>query len=264
MKKISSRDNPDYRRLLSLARSGQARREAGRILLDGAHLIDAYVKAFGAASLSLVVRASNCESDQVTAWVDGGRAFLVLADGLFNEVSPVDTPTGILAVAPLPASRSVARQPSFTVFVDGVQDPGNLGAILRSAAAAGAARAVLSTTCADPWSPKCLRGGMGAQFLIDVDDRADLVGAIRAFPGQVLAADATADQSLFESVFDDPVGFVVGAEGLGVSASVLAVCTSRVRIPMAEGVESLNAAAAATLLFYEWRRRKALRVQTLG
>jgi TrmH family RNA methyltransferase len=255
MKKISSRDNPDYRRLLSLARSGRARREAGRILLDGEHLIEAYAQAHGAGSMSLVVRASNAENPLAQAWAGEGRPCLVLADGLFNEISPVDTPTGVLAIAPLPVRRR-GRESGFTVFVDGVQDPGNLGAILRSAAAAGAHGAVLSRTCADPWSPKCLRGGMGAQFLIGVEDHADLVAAIRAFPGQCVAADARADQSLFDSVLSDPVGFVIGAEGPGLSADVLAACTARVRIPMAAGVESLNAAAAATLLFYEWRRRR--------
>jgi TrmH family RNA methyltransferase len=255
MKKITSRDNPDFRHLQHLARSSKSRRAAGQTLLDGAHLIDAYVTAFGEASVTLVARASSLESLQVRQRLDAGRPCIVLADGLFNELSPVDTPSGVLAVVAIPMESNVIAT-GLTVFVDGVQDPGNLGAILRSAAAAGAARVVLSPECADPWSPKCLRGGMGAQFVLAVQDHQDLVASVRAFRGRVLAADAQARTTLFDADLQDPVGFVVGAEGPGVSAEVLAVCAGQVRIPMEPGVESLNAAAAATLLFYEWRRRR--------
>jgi TrmH family RNA methyltransferase len=255
MKKITSRDNPDFRQLLRLARSGKARRAAGQILLDGTHLIDAYVAAFGAAGITLVARASALDSVETRRWTLAGEPALVLADGLFNDLSPVETPTGVLALAPIPRQPGQAGA-GFTVFLDGVQDPGNLGAILRSAAAAGAACAVLSPQCADPWSPKCLRGGMGAQFVLAVQDHQDLIASIRAFPGRVLAADSQAATALFEVDLSGTVGFVVGAEGLGISEPVLAVCTGRVRIPMARGIESLNASAAATLLFYEWRRTR--------
>jgi TrmH family RNA methyltransferase len=256
VKHISSRDNPDYRRLHRLARSGRARREAGVILLDGEHLIEAYAKAFGTGLLSVVARASSADRPEIQGHLHSGQGFTVLADGLFNEVSPVNTPTGILAIAVRPDPALLrAPESGFTAFLDGVQDPGNLGTILRSAAAAGASQAVLSRQCADPWSPKCLRGGMGAQFLLPVHEGQDLAAAITAFPGRVVAAELSASASLFEADLGGPLGLVVGAEGQGVSAAVLAGCPDRVRIPMAAGVESLNAAAAATVLFYEWLRQ---------
>ena len=126
---------------------------------------------------------------------------------------------------------------------------------MRSAAAAGAQAVALSAQCADPWSPRCLRGGMGAHFLLSIADHQNLPAAIRRFPGRVLGASAQAEVNLFKVDLTGPVAFAVGAEGKGITPEVLAVCAGLVRIPMAPGVESLNAAAAATLLFYEWRRR---------
>jgi TrmH family RNA methyltransferase len=256
MKQISSRDNPDYRGLLRLARSARDRRAERRILLDGVHLIECYVRAFGAQALTLVLRASSTDDPAIRVWREAGERTLVLADSLFNEVSPVETPTGVLATAPLPDTAGRGAKGGFSVFLDGVQDPGNLGAIVRSAAAAGARGLLLSPQCADVWSPRALRGGMGAQFLLEIQDHRELVGAIRSFSGPTLAADARAEQSLFEVDLPGEVAFVVGAEGHGVSETVLQACRARVRIPMAAGVESLNAAAAATLLFYEWKRRQ--------
>jgi TrmH family RNA methyltransferase len=256
LKKITSRDNPDYRRLLRLASSGRTRRSLGQILLDGEHLIDAYAQAYGPASLVLVARMSSLESAPVQRRLADFGAALILADGLFNELSPVDSPTGLLAVAGMPPS----RQPSasgFTVLIDGVQDPGNLGAILRSAAAAGAGSVLLSAQCADVWSPKCLRGAMGAQFVLALQEQQDLVTAAGRLSARLVAADPRATAVLFEADLADPIAFVVGAEGRGVSPELLALSTQRVRIPMLPGIESLNAAAAATLLFYEWRRRRA-------
>jgi RNA methyltransferase, TrmH family len=254
LKKITSRDNPDYRRLLRLASSGRTRRSLGQILLDGEHLIDAYAQAYGTRALSLVIRSSSLEREEVQRRLAAASACLVIADGLFNELSPVDTPTGILAAAAMPGPR-VPATGGFAVLIDGVQDPANLGAILRSAAAAGAAFVVLSRQCADVWSPKCLRGGMGAQFVLAIQEQQDLPSVIGTVPGKLVAADPHAETSLYEAELADPVAFVVGGEGRGVSPEVLALSTQRVRIPMASGIESLNAAAAATLLFYEWRRR---------
>jgi TrmH family RNA methyltransferase len=254
MKKITSRDNAQYRRLLALAGSGRSRRELGAILLDGPHLLDAYEAAFGDRSTCLVVRASSLERHQGRA--GEGRDCLVLADGLFNALSPVATPAGLLAVVSMPpAAPSTSR--GLIAVLDGVQDPGNLGAILRSAAAAGATQALLSADCADPWSPKSLRGGMGAQFVLGVRERCDLTAELQAFAGPVVAADPHATASLFEASLAASVAIVIGGEGQGVSPPVLALSTQRVRIPMTAGIESLNAGVAAALLFYEWRRRHA-------
>jgi TrmH family RNA methyltransferase len=178
---------------------------------------------------------------------------------LFDEISPVETPAGLLAVAPIPQPSlgAAADRDRFSVFLDGLQDTGNLGAILRSAAAAGGRDAFLSTQCADPWAPKCLRAGMGAHFHMTLHDRVNLLDVARSFRGRLIAADSRGERSLFEVDLDGTVGFIIGGEGAGISPALLELAAERVRIPMAAGIESLNAAAAATLVFYEWRRHRS-------
>jgi TrmH family RNA methyltransferase len=259
VKHIASRDNPQFRRLRRLAHSARERRDAGRMLLDGVHLIDAYVAVFGTHSLRLVARASSVDREEVAGRLALVPDPVVLSDILFDEISPVETPTGVLAVAPIPQPGPLveADRDRFRLFLDGLQDPGNLGAVLRSAAAAGGQDVFLSAQCADPWSPKCLRAGMGAHFRLALHDRVDLLDAARSFSGRLLAADSRGERGLFEVDLSGGIGFIVGGEGAGVSPALAALAAERVRIPMAAGIESLNAAAAATLMFYEWRRRRS-------
>ena len=260
MKRVSSRDNPQYRRLWQLAHSSKVRREQHQTLLDGVHLVQAYAAAFGLDNTQLVLRASAVDHPEIGALVaqQGAREPLVLADGLFDAVSPVETPVGVIAAISIPTA--IPARPDlggFSVFLDGVQDPGNLGSILRSAAAAGAKDVFLSAGSADPWSPKCLRGGMGAHFQLAIMERVDLADAAGKYAGRLVAADGSAGQSLYDADLSGPVAFILGAEGQGISTALERLAGLRVRIPMAAGVESLNVAAAAAVLFYEWRRRAA-------
>jgi RNA methyltransferase, TrmH family len=258
VKRISSRENAQYRELTRLARSIKARREDGQTILDGVHLIQAYVAAFGPNGVQVIVRDAAVEHSEIASLValPGVTRPLVLAEALFDALSPVESPVGVMAVVPIRCdiARTTA-QSGFTVFVDGVQDPGNLGSILRSAAAAGAKQVMLSPQCADAWSPKTLRGGMGAQFQLVVNEKVDLSEAVEKFAGKLIATDARARQSLYEADLSGTVGFVLGSEGAGVSSNLRNRADIRVRIPMEEGMESLNVAAAAAVLFFEWRRR---------
>jgi TrmH family RNA methyltransferase len=259
VKHIASRDNPQFRQLWRLAHSARERRGGGQMLLDGVHLIDAYAAVFGPGNVQLFARASSLDREEVAGRLRLARDPVVLSDALFDEISPVETPTGVLAVAPIPQPGSVAEadRDRFSVFLDGLQDPGNLGAVLRSAAAAGGRDAFLSAQCADPWSPKCLRGAMGAHFHLVLHDRVDLLDAARSFGGRLIAADSRGERNLFEADLEGTVGFIIGGEGTGISPALFELAAERIRIPMAAGIESLNAAAAATLVFYEWRRRRS-------
>ena len=258
MRRLQSRTNPQFKQIARLAISARERRSTGRILLDGVHLIDAYLDALGARDVSLILREDALEAHDAVRLLGRTRqeAALILSERLFDALSPVDTPTGIMALAPMPAASRHPSHDGFCVLLDGVQDPGNLGAILRSAAAAGCSEAFLSPQCADPWSPRCLRGGMGAQFRIIVHERQELDHVAAVFPGRVIAAAASGETELYSLRFEGRCAFVIGGEGRGVSPRLLEQAAATVRIPMAAGIESLNAAAAATLLFYEWARQR--------
>ena len=267
MKVITSRDNPFFKQLVKLEKSARQRKTAGLTLLDGVHLISAYQLALGTPK-SLIVSESGRENEEIKGLLAGQGAgadadVFVLSDVLFREASPVKTPTGILALIsiPLPSvipTRKSKKGESFCVLLEAIQDPGNLGSILRSAAAAGASDIYLSDGCADAWSPKTLRAAMGAHFLLRINERADLVAVARAFNGKVIATTLQAKMSLYQTRLTGPIAFIFGNEGKGLSEALLEVANEQISIPMPGGTESLNAAAAAAVCFFERVRQLKL------
>ncbi|MDP2828081.1 MAG: RNA methyltransferase [Sulfuricellaceae bacterium] len=259
MKQISSRDNPLFKSLKKLAVSPRERRNTRKCILDGVHLIAAYIGRIGLPE-RLVVSASSLDVREIYDLLKMAPAssWLILADALFDEIATVETPTGIMAVIDLPTLCD-PEELSFVALVEAVQDPGNLGSILRSAAAAGVDLVYLSPSCADVWSPKVLRGAMGAHFVLPVREGCDLVSIAANFRGDVLATSLQADKSLFETSLDGPLAFVIGNEGAGVSGDLLNQATHQIKIPMAGDMESLNVATAAGICFFERVRQQAAR-----
>lgn len=257
MRPITSRDNGLFKSLRKLAHSARERRKTGQTLLDGVHLISSYMERIGLPGM-LAVSSSAQERPEIRALVERSAAVpvTVMSDGLFHELTPVETPTGILALISAP-ELPVPGKPQFAVFLEMLQDPGNLGSILRSAAAAGAEAAYLSSGCADAWSPKVLRGGMGAHFAMPIREGVDLAAAAGEFSGDVIVTSLQAEADLFDLNLAGAVAFVIGNEGAGVSDALQEAATLRVRIPMPGDMESLNAAAAAAVCFFERVRQLA-------
>ncbi len=252
---ITSRDNPLFKRLKKLADSARARREAQMTLLDGEHLLSAYLDAGGQPHTLL--RAASYAADRFEPWLARcaqARA-VVLADALFAEIAPVATPTGMLSEVAWLTPPPMASVPLVIVLED-IQDPGNLGAMLRTGAAAGATLAVLSRACHDPWSPKALRGGQGAQFVLPIVRDVDLPDWCAQFNGQSLALALAEERSVFSSDLTGPLAFVVGNEGAGLSESVRAAATATIQIPMPGKMESLNASAALAIAVFEAVRQR--------
>ena len=250
---ISSAHNPQYKALKKLAESASARREQGQTLLDGEHLILGYLATNQQPCLVIVAEsaASHPLLTQLTK-----VPVLLLAQGLFNALSPVKTPTGLLLLVDIP--QGVAPVDArFIVLLEAIQDPGNLGTMLRSATAAGVDAVYLSAGCADAWSPKVLRGGMGAHFATQIIEQADLIAIAQAFDGIVCATALDAPNSLFHTDLTGKVGFAIGNEGAGLSAPLRAVTKCAITIPMPGQIESLNAAAALAVCVFE-------RVRQLG
>jgi len=253
---ISSRDNPIVKRLKKLAESARARREARMTLLDGEHLLAAYLEAGGQPHT--LVRAASFEAGQFEAWAarcPHAKA-IVLPDALFTELAPVATPTGMLAEAAWLTPPAGDATPLVIVLED-IQDPGNLGSMLRSGAAAGATLAVLSKGCHDPWSPKALRGGQGAQFVLPLLSGVDIVEWLAGFEGESLALALAEDHGLYARSLSGSLALIVGNEGAGLSQAVCAAASATIRIPMPGRIESLNAAAALAVAVFEAARQRA-------
>lgn len=266
MKAITSRDNPKVKRLHGLATSARDRRQLGQTLLDGAHLVQAALDA-GWPLRELVVSEQGLGRDEIAALIVrcGALPATRLTDPLFAHVSPVDTPSGVLAVIDLPAE-PLAEGPRVgsLLALDGVQDAGNLGTILRTAAAAGLRDVLLAPGCAQAWSPRVLRAGMGGHFRLAIREQVNLKRALADYPGLVLATGlGPGSCDLYELDLRGPVAWLFGAEGRGLSPEAEALASRSVRIPIAGAVESLNvAAAAAVCLFEQVRQQRA--AESLG
>jgi len=254
VKLIQSRDNTFYKGLKRLAESGRERRKTGRTLLDGLHLVEAYEKACGPVE-TLIVAESALAGGEIAAYVEG-REIILLADALLRDLGLVDTPSGLLAVAAMPVATVAVDREKDAILLDGVQDPGNVGAILRTAAAAGVGQALLSPGCAAAWSPKVLRAGQGAHFALAIHEDADLGAFMADYRGTTAVTCLDDATPLYDACWDGPLAWVFGAEGQGVRGELLAAARLRIRIPMPGAVESLNVAAAAAVCLFEALRRK--------
>lgn len=246
---IRSRANPQFRALLKIATSARERRKSGKTLLDGEHLLHAYEQAIGAPELLIVTPQTEHFSRQRTHVKS-----IVLAEALFAELSPVETPSGVLALIERPQARGSAT--GSAIALEAVQDPGNLGAILRSAAAAGFTRVLLSAACADAWSPKTLRAGMGAHFVIQIEERVDLFARLTQTRLPLFALTLDGAQNLFETDLRGDVIFMFGNEGAGLSDDLAALARTRLAIPMRGAIESLNVAAAVSVCCFEKMRQE--------
>lgn len=254
MKLIQSRDNAFFKSLKRLAESGRERRKSGQTLLDGLHLLESYEMAFGPVE-TLVLAESALASDEIAAYLEG-RDPVVISDALMREIGLVDTPSGVLAVAKMPKQNVAVDMKIDAILLDGVQDPGNVGTLLRTAAASGVRQALLAPGCAAAWSPKVLRAGQGAHFAIAIHEEADLLAFMANYGGTSAVTCLDGATSLYDARWDGPMAWVFGAEGLGVRAELIAAAQLKIKIPMPGAVESLNVAAAAAICLFEALRRR--------
>ena len=257
MKHISSRDNPFFKELSRLAGSARQRGKANQTLLDGAHLLAAYLDT-GKQPQHILLNAAALQDIEILALVErvAGVPVTQLDDRLFAELSDLKTPTGILALINLPQLSTVVADSRFALLLENIQDPGNLGSMLRSAAAAGCDAVFLSAGCADAWSPKVLRAAMGGHFALDIYEQQNLLQVADVFSGTLLAASLQATQSLYDCDLRGSVAFLIGNEGAGLSPELSERATQRMIIPMAGKIESLNAAAAVSICLFETARQR--------
>ncbi|HUL64425.1 MAG TPA: RNA methyltransferase [Burkholderiaceae bacterium] len=261
MKAISSADNAGFRSWLRLAEMPREVREQRRTLAEGIHLAEA-IHAAGNPIEALLLRRGADRAD-VRQWTEtlvaAGVPAYELAPSLFDRLSPVERGCGMLLVIPLPEPQRPASGDA--LFLDGIQDPGNAGALLRVAAAAGVRSVLAAPGTVGLWSPKVLRGAQGAHFRLHLEEDIEASEARNALPVHWIGAAARSGTPLWNSRLTmERFGLMVGSEGAGLSGAAMAACDEHVTIPLASGVESLNVAAAAAICLFERRRQaEALR-----
>ncbi len=249
---ITSKDNPLLQRLRKLARDPAAYRKGGDVWLEGEHLCSA-LQQRGQRPAQAVVSVAAWAQPALRALAQWAPRVVLVPDALFDGISVLPSPACIGYLLPMPATPAIDPLAA-SVVLDRLQDAGNVGSILRSAAAFGVGQVLALQGTAALWSPKVLRAGMGAHFglrLVEGLQPADL--AALAVPLVGTALDATG--MLPHADLPRPCAWLLGHEGQGVSADLLARCALTVRIPQPGGEESLNVAAAAAVCFYEAMRR---------
>jgi len=261
---ISSREHPIIKQLVKLEKSAQFRKKSALTLLDGIHLIQTYLSIQGAPETLIISQSSgnNNEINQLIKLISCQKRTKIYSinDALLSHVSPVKTPSGVLATISIPTTTiiPVNQNNPFCVLLETIQDPGNLGSILRSAAAADVSDVYLSCDCADIWSPKMLRAAMGAHFSLRIHERSNLLEIIKRFKGKVVATSLQTKKTLYQTSLSGPLAFILGNEGSGVSEAISQAVEEKITIPMPGKTESLNVAAAAAICFFEKVRQESL------
>ncbi len=241
VKSVTSRDNPLLVRLRKLVTDAAGYRRAGEVWIEGEHLCAAYAQRDGVAALRKLANTA--------------ASVTIVPDALMVGLSALDSPPPLGFV--LPWSASAVIQPlAPSVVLDRLQDAGNVGAVLRSAAAFGLTQVLALKGTAALWSAKVLRAGMGAHFGLHLVEGLD-EPALSALQLPLVATSSHAAQALHELTLPWPCAWVMGHEGQGVSSALQMRCKLTVRIPQPGGEESLNVAAAAAVCFYESARQRA-------
>jgi RNA methyltransferase, TrmH family len=247
---ITSRDNPLLKELRKLASDGAAYRKTGRVWLEGEHLCSAYLARGLKPEITLI-----SESKQALAQGNVAQAatkLIVIPDALMAEISPLDSLAGIGYVCNLPDDAAI-RPAATTVVLDRLQDPGNVGSILRSAAAFGFKQVIALKGCVALWAPKVVRAGMGAHFGLHLVEGTTLEDiATLALPLAVTSSHQGKylHQLLSKQELPVQLNWALGHEGQGVCAQLMDTADWHVRIAQPGGEESLNVAAAAAICLH--------------
>ncbi len=235
-------------RVKDLRRRVRSRVE-GQVIIDGPKVLDDLIRwEVGVRELYLRVGAS--ESAGTRAWIEAAEAVFEMDDGVLADVAPTRTPQGLLAVVDQPRWPAWPASDGIALYLEGIQDPGNLGAIVRAAAGLGAATILLAPECADPWGPAAVRGSAGAVFRIPVERDVSLSSAadrLRRHQGELWAT-GSEGQPLSAWSPSSPMLLMLGAEGQGLSPEALAVADGTVSVSLQRDVESLNVAVAAGIV----------------
>ena len=264
MRHVSSRQNPVVARFRDLARG---RGPADRVLLEGEHLVEEAVAA-GIAIETVAFSEARLASDptgSIERIVRHSTEALRVPQTVMSALSPVKEPSGIVAIAhagPSPLPEVLRGTPQLLVVLAGVQDAGNVGAIVRAADGCAATGIVAAEGTADPFGWKALRGAMGSTFRVPIAVRQPLESIMEELKRRGISVVATVPRGgvpLPDAKLSGPIALLLGGEGAGLAESIVAQADQRVTIPMRPPVESFNVAITAALILYEAGKQRAPR-----
>jgi RNA methyltransferase, TrmH family len=257
---LTSTQNPLVKQIRKL-HNAKARREAGVCLLEGTHLIqEAIAVRYPLTTLCCTEQWQTHHPQLWSIAVETCDRVEAVSDEVMRAIATTVTPDGVVALAPRLAIPTPLISANLTIVLSTIQDPGNLGTMIRTAAAAGADGLWVSQDSVDLDNPKVLRASAGQWFRLAMgvsDNLAELVTSYKQQGVRVIATTSHTETSYWDVDFRSPTLILLGNEGAGLSQELAALADVRVKIPMAPGVESLNVATAAALILYEVRRQRS-------
>jgi RNA methyltransferase, TrmH family len=257
---ITSSHNPKIKLIRALAGRPKERRENGAFLAEGVRLIEEAFSAGWDFRFALVTGGlSQRGLDLVQSLTANGVDVEQVTEDLLQSMTETETPQGILAVLALDPPKSLLppARPDFVLIPDRIRDPGNLGALLRTAAAAGVQAVFIPPETTDPFAPKVVRAGMGAHFRLPILSLTWDQLSVRVEGMSVDLSDAKGEISCWEVDFTHPTALVIGGEADGASPQARGLAKELIRIPMPGRMESLNAGVAGAVLMYEVVRQRS-------
>ena len=255
---ITSAQNPRIKLVRALQGRAKERREAGAFLAEGVRLVEEAVNTNRPMRFVLFDETlSERGRSQVESLRSRGIDIEEISTSLMKSLSETETPQGILAVldeSPLPIPESL----NFVLIPDQIRDPGNLGTLLRTAAAAGVQAVLLPPETTDAFAPKVVRSGMGAHFHLPIHSMTwdDIIQVVKLAGLQVFLADMDG-QSCWETDLRQSLALIVGGEADGASEQARELTHQKLSIPMNENIESLNAGVAGSVLMFEVVRQRS-------
>lgn len=259
MTTIRSSGNDHYRSLLRLCASARERRRCALTVIEGLHLVQAYLERYGDLRTVFVPERALALPEHAALIERLARPPLVLADPLFERASQVGHGNGPLALIEVPAPVLPETIDGDAIYLDRIQDPGNLGTILRTCVAVGIGTVYLSPGAVPAWSPKVLRAGMGAHFHLAIHESVPAPELARRVTIALLALSTLGSASLYDTDLRAPIVWLFGNEGGGLAQELTQIPGTRgVAIPQSSRVESLNVATAAAVSLYEQLRQRRI------
>ena len=261
---IESEANAKFKRWKKLARDARAVRKERATLMEGIHLMQVALES-GCRVNAVLIDADRATREARELALElcrkSGADLFALSPALYDQLSPVEHGVGIMLEVPVPKTEDVDFSREDVLYLDGVQDAGNVGTLIRTAVAAGFRTIAASPKTAGFYAPKVMRAGMGAHFGAKLIENCPIDLFAERYEGTILAADARGGEDLFaaDDYASGPVCWILGAEGLGVSSEALAKTQRRFYIPIEEACESLNVGAAAAVCLFDVRRRRLAR-----
>lgn len=257
IKLITSDKNQTVKLAKALLTQARQRKKQGQTVIEGIHLMDAALRSDYPLVQVLVAESAQTHSEvqQLLSRLPTYTTILTLSDSLYSSIRSLGTGVDIMAIINIP-SLPLPMISCDCLILNDVQDSGNVGTLLRTAAAVGIETVLCTTNTAQAWSPKTLRAGMGAQFALSIYEDLAVDSILDKVQAPLLATSSHTDTVIYDYDLREPVAWIMGHEGQGVSAELMQ-CATPIALPQPNGQESLNVAIAGSLCLYETLRQRS-------